>query len=247
MNKRIAATLLAFIIHYSAHSQSLEGRNMGKVNLSSFVVKGLSVQYERQIGKRITVGLGYGKIPSSGIAFKSFIENQINNDQAKAAFIDIQSFNLGTSIFTPEARYYFGKQGAFRGFYIATYARFGHYSLDGPVQYTSSTGSKRTLFFSGSLTATTAGLMLGSSFNLHKRLYLDWWIIGGSIGNGSGNFVAQTALSTDEQQSVRNSLATLDIPNTTIHSDVNGNGATINSTGIMVGLRGLGINLGIRF
>jgi hypothetical protein len=89
--------------------------------------------------------------------------------------------------------------------------------------------------------------MLGSSFNLKKGLYLDWWIIGASIGSANGNFIAQTALSEPEQRSLRENLESIDIPFTTIKSTVTSTGATITTTGTMAGVRGLGINLGIRF
>ena len=242
MNIRIIIPLVALVFYFPVIGQTLESKNMGKVNLASFVAKGFGIQYERQVGKRITVALGYSNIPKSNIAFKSFIEKQIDDPNVK-----LGDFKLGTSIFTPEVRYYVGKQGAFHGFYLAPYARFGHYNIEGPVTYTTSTGSRRDLVFTGSLNAATAGLMLGSSFNLHKQLYLDWWIIGASIGGANGNFVAQTQLSAVEQQSLRKELESLNVPFTTIKSDVNSNGATISTTGSMVGIRGLGINLGIRF
>ncbi|GEO07916.1 DUF3575 domain-containing protein [Segetibacter aerophilus] len=242
MNVRSILSLLAFVIYLPAQSQMLEGKNMVKVNLSSFVGKGFGLQYERQIGKRFTVALGYSKIPTSNIAFKSFIENQIDDPDIK-----IGDFKLGTSIFTPEVRYYVGKRGAFHGFYLAPYGRFGRYNLQGPITYTTSTNAKRDLVFTGSLNATTGGLMLGSSFTLHKRLYLDWWIVGGSIGSANGNFIAQTALSESEQRSLREELESIDVAFTSIKSTVTSTGATITTSGSMAGVRGLGINLGIRF
>ncbi len=247
MKKRTAMVLLAFVFCCTCWSQLTEGKNMAKVNLSAFAGKGFGLQYERQVGKRITVALGYSAIPASSIAFKSFIENQINNDQAKAAVVDIKNFSLGTSIFTPEARYYFGRDGSFHGLYLAPYVRFGHYNLEGPITYTTSTGARRDVFFNGSLNATTGGLMMGSTFHLSKRLYLDWWIIGASIGGASGNFVAKTELSSTEQQSLKSQLDNLDIKFTNIKSEVNGSGATVASSGSIAGVRGLGFNVGIRF
>jgi hypothetical protein len=240
--RRIVVSLLALAVYLPVYAQTPEGKNMGKINVSSLFIKGMGLQYERQIGKRITVGLSYSKIPTSTIAFKSFIEKQIDDPDVK-----VGDFKLGTSILTPEVRFYLGKRGAFHGFYLAPYARIGHYNLEGPVTYTTSTGARRDLVFSGSLNAVTGGLMIGSSFNLSKQLYLDWWIIGASIGGANGDFNAQTTLSPGEQQSLRNELESIDVPGTTIVSEVNGNGATIRTTGTMVGARGLGLNLGIRF
>lgn len=242
MNRRIFNALLALVIYLPVHSQNLDGKNMAKVNLSAFVGKGFNVQYERQLTHRLTVALSYSKIPTSNIAFKSIVEKQIDDPNLK-----VGDFKLGTSIITPELRYYVGKQGAFYGFYLAPYMRFGHYDIEGPFVYTTSTGARKDLIFSGSLNAVTAGLMIGSTFNLSKQLYLDWWIVGASIGGANGNFNAQTQLSNLEQQSLKNQLDNLDVPFTTVKSEVSSNGAIVTTTGTMVGVRGLGINLGIRF
>jgi len=222
-------------------SQSTEGKNMGKVNLSAFTLKGFNVQFERQLGPRITAALGYSNIPSSTLPYKSSIENVIDDPDVK-----VNDFRLGTSIFTPEVRYYFGKEGAFHGFYLAPYARIGTYKVQGPIGY-SSDNTTRNALFSGKINTFTGGLMIGSSWQLSGKLYLDWWIAGAGFGGANGDLVATTSLDADEQASLKSELDDLDIPFTTIESEVNSNGATVTTTGNMAGVRGFGINLGIRF
>ncbi|MDB5250774.1 MAG: hypothetical protein JWQ40_5168 [Segetibacter sp.] len=240
IKKILAAVSLFFSI--SAMSQENDGKNMGKVNLSAFTFKGLGVQYERQVGRKVTVAMGLGIIPKSTIAFKSAIEKQIDDPDVK-----VGDFRLGTTILTPEVRYYFSQKGAFHGFYLAPYARFGWYNLQGPVSYSSSTGFKRDAVFNGKLNTITGGLMAGSSWHLSKRLYLDLWIIGASYGGANGNLVTVTPLNAQEQQSLKRELDEIEIAGTTMTSEVNSNGATVTTKGSMVGARGLGINLGIRF
>ncbi len=218
-----------------------QGKNEFKVNLSSFVTKGYGLQYERQIGKKFTVALGYSKIPEGKIAFQSVIENLIDDPNVK-----VGDFKLGTSIITPELRWYFGKKGAFHGFYLAPYGRFSTYTMQVPVSFVSSF-DKRTALFNGKINNNTVGLMVGSQFKLSKMLYLDWWIVGASIGSASGNLNAVIALNAAEQSNLKRELDDIDIPFTTIESTVNSNGATVTTTGSMAGIRGLGINLGIRF
>jgi Protein of unknown function (DUF3575) len=242
MTSKNICLLFALTISLPAISQVTDGKNMGKINLSAFALKGFSLQYERQVASRMTVALGYSKIPTSNIPFKSYIERQINNPDVK-----VGDFHLGTSIFTPEIRYYFGKDGAFHGFYIAPYARIGSYNIDGPIEYTSSTNTPRTAVFDGKLNTITGGLMIGSSFSLSSKLYLDWWIIGASIGGANGDLTAMTPLSKSEQSSLQDNLNNLNVPFTKVASHVNERGATVTTTGSMVGLRGLGINLGFRF
>ncbi|WP_207496618.1 DUF3575 domain-containing protein [Aridibaculum aurantiacum] len=225
----------------STVNAQMEGRNMAKINLSAFALKGFNVQYERQIAKRWTAALGYSAIPKSTIAFKSVLDKQVNDVD-----INFGDMRLGTSIFTPEIRYYVGKRGAFHGFYLAPYARISSYDMDGPISIFSGI-DRRTVIFSGKLNAVTGGLMLGSNFRLSDRLHLDWWIIGAGFGGANGNLVAATSLSEMEQRELRRELENLEVPMTRIQSQVNANGATITTTGSMAGIRGLGLNLGIRF
>jgi hypothetical protein len=240
MKKSTLVLLLAFSI--PAIAQKNEGKNMGKINLSAFAFKGFGLQYERQIGPRITVGLGYSMIPKTTLAVKSIIENSIDDPD-----VNVGEFRLGTSIFTPEFRYYFGKKGAFHGFYLAPYARIGTYKVEGPVSYTSSTNTKKEAIFDGKLNTVTGGLMIGSSWQLSDKFYLDWWILGASFGGANGNLLAQTPLTPTEQRSLKQELDDIEVIGTKIKSEVNSTGATVTTSGTIAGVRGLGLNFGIRF
>ena len=233
--------VLSSLIALPYLTQAQESKNEFKVNLSAFVTKGFGLQYERQIGKKFTVALGYSMIPEGKIAFQSVIEKLIDNPDVK-----VGDFRLGTSIITPELRWYVGKKGAFHGFYLAPYGRFSTYTMQVPVTF-NSTLDKRTALFDGKLSNSLGGLMLGSNFKLGKRLTLDWWILGAGIGSASGSLIAATPLNPFEQKNLKDELDKITIPFTTIESTVNSNGATVKTNGSMAGVRGAGINLGIRF
>ncbi|MCY7420346.1 MAG: DUF3575 domain-containing protein [Chitinophagaceae bacterium] len=233
----IASAIIA--LPFFARAQ--QGKNEFKVNLSSFVTKGFGLQYERQIGKKFTIALGYSMIPEGKIAFQSVIEDLVDDPDIK-----VGDFRLGTSIITPELRWYVGKKGAFHGFYLAPYGRFSTYTLQIPVSFNSAI-DKRTALFDGKLKNSLGGLMLGSNFKLGKRLTLDWWILGAGIGSASGSLIAATPLNALEQKNLKDELDSIDVPFTTIESTVNSNGAIVKTTGSMAGIRGLGLNLGIRF
>ncbi len=239
--KKICA-FLALLSSLPVMSQTMEGKNMGKVNLSAFAFKGFNLQYERQVSPKVTVGLSYSAIPLSTIAFKSYIKKQVYNPD-----INIADYRLGTSIFTPEVRYYFGKKGAFHGFYLAPYVRIGSYKIEGPIAYSNSNGAKENADFEGKFNSITGGLMIGSSWQLSDRFYLDWWIAGASFGGERGNFTAATQLTNGDQASLKRKLESVSLAGITIKSEVNSSGATVTTSGSMVGVRGLGINLGIRF
>ncbi len=242
MKKTHLSLLLMLAISLNVRSQDFKGKNMFKVNLSSFALGGFHLQYERQIARKITVAIGYGAIPTSTLPFKSFLEKQISDPS-----INVADFRLGTSVITPEIRFYTGKKGAFHGFYFAPYARIGAYNIAGPIKYSSITTGQRTAIFDGKINTVTGGLLIGSNFSLSKRLYLDWWISGASIGGATGNLATITQLTPDEQSSIKKALDSVDIPFTKIQSEVNSNGAVVTTNGTMVGIRGLGINLGFRF
>lgn len=239
MKNSLFVVLLAFSL--PAISQK-DGKNMAKINLSAFAFKSFNVQYERQAGSKITVALGYSIIPFSSLAFKSAIKNQIDNP-----LVRISDFRLGTSIFTPEVRFYFGKRGAFHGFYLAPYARIGSYKIEGPVQYFDFNNKQQSAVFNGKINTFTGGLLVGSSWQLSKSFYLDWWIAGAGFGGAGSNLKAVTQLSTSDQESLKSTLDGISIAGTKLKSDVNSNGATVTTSGNMIGVRGFGINVGIRF
>lgn len=238
MRKFLLIATAVCLLSLSAFAQR---KNVTKVNLSGLTLKSFNAQYERQIAKRLSVALGYSSIPKGGLPYPGYIEDLVDNPN-----FPIGQYQISTSILTPEVRFYVGKHGALRGFYLAPYARISTYNLEGPVKYTSTSGEKEA-YFTGKLNSTTGGLMLGSQFRLSNRLTLDWWIIGASVGSADGNMVAMAQLNQNEQDQLRSVLNSLDIPFTDIKSDVNSNGATVTTTGSMLGARGLGFNLGFRF
>ena len=240
MPKVIIIIILLFSL--PAFSQEPEGKNLVKVDLSALVFKGFHLQYERQVSHKVTVALGYGMIPVSSIPFKSYIKKQVYIPN-----VDISEYRAGTSVFTPEVRYYFGKKGAFHGFYLAPYARIGYYKINGPIVYSNSSNEDQHADFSGKLHMVTGGLLIGSSWQLSEKFYLDWWVAGASFGGESGKFNAVTQLSEDDQKALKKSIESVSLKGITLTSEVNSSGAIVKSSGNIVGIRGLGINVGFRF
>ncbi len=240
MNRNIALLIFALLFSSIAIAQGGD-KNMLKTNVAAYALKSINLQYERQFAKKWTAALGFSSIPKSSIAFQSTFDDISGNTQ-----VDLKNLKLGTTIFTPEVRWYVGKKGAFHGFYVAPYARISSYNIDGPINFTAGAGP-RTALFTGKLNAVTGGVMIGSNFSLSKRLYLDWWIIGASIGGANGYFGANIALNTNEQSALKSILDDINIPFVNLENSVTPNGATVSTTGGMAGVRGLGINIGIRF
>lgn len=217
-----------------------EKKNIIKVNLPALAFRNFSLQYERQVGKRTSVAVNVHTIPFGKLPFQSTIENFGDDTD-----VQFDKFQIGSFGIVPEFRYYVGKKGALRGFYIGPFLSYSNYKLDLPIEYNNKTG-----IFNGKLNAITGGLQLGSQFRLSNSLTLDWWILGPNYGSADGTLTFTGALTATEQQELSDALEDIknDAPLKTIKSyTVNANGATVIAKGPWGGLRGLGFNLGFRF
>jgi len=224
-------------------SNPVQKKNIIKVNLSALLLKNFSFQYERAIGQRISAAVNVRTMPLGTLPFLPTIEDIVEDPG-----IPVNQIRLGNFGVTPEVRFYVGKRGALRGFYLAPFASYNNYKTNLPIKYDNDT---RTGIFKGNITTLTGGLLLGAQWNLSKTLSLDWWIAGPNYGGANGDLNLVSALSPSEQTSLRNAIE--DIKNDDGGGKiietytVNSNGANIKVNGPWGGLRGLGINLGIRF
>lgn len=251
--KNVCALVALFLVgmaftHVFAQDNSTEKKpdpernNMLKVNVSALFLKNISLQYERKIGRKFTLGLGAHTMPFGKIPFNSLVKQVVDDPS-----VPIDDFRLGTTGVTPEIRWYVGKKGAFHGFYLGAFASFNKYKTDLPIQYDNDT---KTGVFNGTLNTFTGGLQLGVQWKLGKRVYLDWWIIGPNYGQGKGKLAFAGALTQTDQDDIRQAIEDIrnDFPTDPIESfQVNSQGASIDMKGPWLGLRGMAFNLGFRF
>lgn len=220
-------------------------KNIVKLNLSALILRNIAVQYERKIGNKTSVALQVRTIPFAKLPLQSALDGA-----ADAADVDFDKFKFGSFGIVPEFRYYLSKKGALHGFYVGPFVSYSNYKMELPITY-AGTGGDKTGIFNGKLNAVTGGLQLGAQFSLGKNVVLDWWILGPNYGsaNGTLTFLAGTPLTQSEQNDLRTELEDLknDAPLNTIKSvSVNSAGASVVAKGPWGGLRGLGINIGIR-
>lgn len=236
--KNLICFLLLLPIAAFAQNSSL------KINASSLALKNFSFQYEHSIGKKTSLALGFRFMPKSGLPFQSSAEDIFNLDEED---VNIGRFKTGNIAITPEFRYYFGKDGH-SGFYLAPYARYANFDIKLPVKYQSNS-TQREADFTGNIHSYSGGLMIGTQYNLGKSIVLDIWIIGGHYGGSSGNLtsVITPALTPTEQSSLRETLGDFDPTPFKYSYTLNANGAEIKATGPWAGIRGAGLNIGIRF
>lgn len=227
----------------TAKAVTIDHDNIVKINLSALVFKNISVQYERKVAKRLSVALNVHGIPFGKIPFEKQIEKSINDTT-----VPISKFRFGSFGFTPELRFYVGKKGALRGFYLGPFINYNKYKTDLPITYDNDT---KTGIFSGKVSAITFGLQLGAQWKLGKRVTLDWWIVGPNFGTCTGDLAFAATLSPSDQADLNSNLEDVSkddaFKNIIKSYSVSSNGASIKMKGPWLGLRGLGFNLGYRF
>lgn len=231
----------------SENSMMVPQRNFIKLNLTSLILKNYSIQYERATSKSISLAVSIRTMPTTSMPFKNAIIKGIEEDDETKDVIE--KLRLSNFAFTPEVRFYTGKKGYGRGFYIAPFYRYSKYKVSNlTVNYENAANQQNSIDLSGMLTSNTGGILFGAQWGLGKNLCLDWWILGPHYGSGNGTFtgVAKQPLTQDEQNDLRQELEDLDIPLTNKTVNVNAGGASLILDGPWGGLRA-GLSLGIKF
>ena len=223
-------------------AKSRTKKNIIKLNLFALGLKNISAQYERSIGKKTSIAIGFRYMSEGSIPFKNTITDIIDDEETER---QINNFKTGNFAVTPEIRFYLGHKNDSRGFYIAPYGRFARYTAKLLYEYDDA-GVTKTIPLSGSVNTITGGLLFGTQWKIGKLVYLDWWLFGPNYGTSDGTIDGKKNLSTSEQQALRNDLDDLDIPLTKINYVVDANGATVNFNGPWAGIRS-GLCIGIKF
>lgn len=220
--------------------------NIFKVNIISPFLKNYSFQYERILKKKISVALGIRFMPTGALPLKkTFLELADGDADLEKT---INNARIGNFALTPELRWYVGKKGYGKGFYIAPYYRFATFKAEAlPFEYDGGTGVK-TASLAGDVTTHSGGIMFGSQWFLGKSITLDWWILGTHYGKSNGTFTGtpSSPFTPAEQADIKQEIEAIDLPAGKITAVITANSAKAIIDGPWAGLRG-GITLGIRF
>lgn len=239
--KTISALTICSLLAVQGYAQTQnsaktdEGKNLVKINLASLALKTFSVQYERAIHKKISVGMGLRLMPKGSLPFSSSFDS-----------IDEQlgSLELGNIAITPEVKFYMGK-GVFKGFYVAPFLRYANYNAS--INYEFQSGNTtENIPLSGNLNTFTGGVLLGAQWRIANNVYFDWSIFGPQYGFSSGELAGVKTLNAQEQQDLRDELNGIDLPVGKVESTVTANGAKLKFDGPWAGIRA-NIGIGYRF
>lgn len=251
--KKIVTLLLLSPLITNAQLGILGGKNIIKTNLTGDAIGNYNITYERSILKKMSFSLGVRYMPKGAVPFKDELAKLINDPNVK-----VNDFQLGNFAITPELRLYLSA-GKMKGFYIAPYGRYASFDMTVPIAYSyteTGTGLKKTaeVLFDGKITSMSGGVLLGTQFQIAKKLVLDIWIIGGHYGTSSGTVNATNftpAITTQQQadalQTQLNDLKEVGPFKFEGKLAADWKTATITSTGPWAGVRGLGLSLGFRF
>ncbi|MGJ7030761.1 DUF3575 domain-containing protein [Niabella hirudinis] len=240
------STLLLVFLYQLTLSQNLVSadglqskRSIIKLNLISPVLKNYSVQYEQVLTKRLSLALGARIMPASTLPFRQEIRKKIVDEDIDFVNEAIDKLKFSNYAITPELRFYPGRKGYGRGFYLAPYYRFAQYTIkEGRFSFDEN-GEHYDIDASGKVTAHTGGLLMGAQWQLGKTLGLDFWIAGPGIGGASGDISGKSSptLSPDDQEELRTQLKKVDIPLTKETIYVDANGGKIGLSGPWAGIR----------
>lgn len=238
--------LMFFAIGASAQQLDLR-RNLFKLNLSSLIFRNASVQYEHVLTPVTSFAIGTSYMPKTGLPFASSLKEQWgDNPDAMRA---IETTQLSSFTITPEYRFYVSGKAP-SGFYIAPFVRYQTMELEQVYQFTASSGKVHNPLISGNINNIGGGVLLGAQWLLGKTVSLDWWIAGPSVGSTNGLLTGtddMSDLSASDRSDLKSDIESTQIPLTNVEATIGSNQIDVKLTGGYVGLRALGLTLGLRF
>ncbi len=237
----------------AAYTNSPYYKNNVKINLSSLLLNNYSFYYERMMTRKFSLSAGYRFMPDSRIGDIRLVDKAIDEYFPEEDLDDfsVKDGRMKNSAITLEARYYLGKKPGARGFYVSAMGRYNNFKMELPYSY-SLDGTSENIPMAPSFTSFTGGLGLGAQWRLGSRLVLDLYIVGASYGGMNGKLRSNynfSEFSEDEKQEFISTLEeNLDFNNNRyLEADISNNSFSGKLNGPIVGLRGLGLSVGVAF
>jgi len=228
--------------------------NFIKVNLTSLPMKNFSLQYERVFTKRISGAVSFSLMPEKNMS-TFFADQLIRGVKIFADEIDTETEesirNLAFSSYTvtPEVRFYLGKKGYSRGYYLSLFYRYGHYEVSNiAIPFTNDLDVPITINTGGTLTSHTGGFLMGYQWALGKHMCLDWQMFGPHFGVSSSDFlgVPSSPLSAGDQSKIEDEFININSSLLKKTVDASADEVKITIDGPWAGIR-FAISLGVKF
>ena len=253
MKKLLAILVFIFCFSFAIRAQEAlkPQMNFVKFNLTSILLKNYSLQYERVLSKRVSAAVSFRFMPYTNVPFKSTIIKMAKFEDQETIDV-LNSAQFANYSINPEVRFYLGKKGYGRGFYIAPYYRYAAYDTQN-LQFSFETGEgmetqTQEVELKGNITSHTGGIMFGVQWALGKHVSLDWWILGAAYGVSSGvlDGTPTPAIPQEDIDEVKREIEEIEIPMVEKTVTVTPTNVRVDLTGPWAGIRS-GIVLGIKF
>ncbi|NER08915.1 Protein of unknown function [Muriicola jejuensis] len=153
-----------------------EMNNEVGIILSDMINGSLSFNYERALGKHISVGLIAGYKTEQGLIALSGLDTD---------FVKTGDISYSGTRFIPEFRYYLTEkgQGMLSGFYFGAYLKFINFTSDIDGIFISSEGENFDFLYKGNINVASLGLMVGYKLKISDRFNIDFLIAGPGASN----------------------------------------------------------------
>lgn len=229
-------------------------RNIIKTNLSTLALNNYSLTYERLIARKISASLGWRHMPNTHMTQTALTKEVMKYFEEGDSDINEQldQLKMSGNALTAEVRFYTGRRPGAKGFYAGVYGRYASFTYDYPYDFESELGTTTRVPFKGKSSGIGGGIILGGQFNVHKRVIIDLYIIGGHYGSFSGKvdgLADLSDLSEQDRADLKDELESLieigDRKNIT--ATVREDGVRADVSMPFLGVRGLGFTVGFAF
>ena len=230
---------------------TFQANNQIKFNFVPLLWKTGSLNYERKLSKRWTLGLTANYRPKSDAPFKSYFQKMFGEDgkgYLDNAF-DIDKLEYGNWWLSPEVKVYLGKSGAFKGFYIAGFFKYENIDIDYDYYLNweeNGLNFNTSLPLEGDLRSWTGGIYVGIQWKIADNWHLDWQIIGGNYGGGKLEVSVHQELTPEQQNEIRDFAQDIHEELNDVKYEVNNHGAKIWGNIPWAGFR-TGLSIGYSF
>ncbi len=229
---------------------TLEMGNLIKYNLTPTAFGIYTIQYERVVNPKSSVGISFSFAPNMDLPFKQSLLNQFgDNEEAVAA---IESTVFTNFSITPEYRIYVSAAGAPIGFYLSSFMRYSHMTHEAIYQFTTSDDVVHHPLITTTFNGFGIGEMIGIQwlFGTKQNIVLDWWIVGPYFGYLKGSSHGTDDMSdmdAQEKIDLENDIEAVNIPLWNIEATVGDDVVDVDLSGGYYGVRLMGLCIGFRF
>lgn len=227
-------------------------KNRIKMNVTSLAFRNFSFQFEHFVHPRISVALGYRFMPSGQIPQIGFVKDILDNyadlgENKNDIYAVFDASQVSSQAWTPEVRFYFNNKK--KGMYAGVFGRWEQYKMSSIFPYTID-GVSNQATIDATFRNVGAGLLLGFQMNVHRRIALDFWIVGPYIGNAKVNVDASDyQVDAEDVAEFKTQFEDITLLKDPYKAKINVGQTASNATitGPVPGARGLGINVVFKF